>query len=65
MGSGALLINGRKDHRLQMNSVAHRNHDFLDIEQRLRGGQRRSLLGCGRDRTRCRKQPGQNETRDG
>ena len=43
--------NGREDHRLQMNSVAHGDHDFLQCEQRLRRGLRlRSLLRGGGNR---------------
>ena len=45
----ALLIDGREDHGLQVNSVAHGDHHFLELEGRRSGGFLRGFLGSGRD----------------
>ena len=49
MGSGSVLADRRQDHCLQMHAVAHGDHDFLKVEERL-GGRRWRLAeerqGC-------------------
>ncbi len=51
-GERAGLIDRSEDDGLEANAVAHRNHDFLKLEDRLRRRRRlrRSLLRCSRDR---------------
>ena len=60
MGSGPMLVDRNEDRGLKMNSIANRDHGFLEFEDRLRGRLLRGLLRSGGNNDEQRQNESQN-----